>query len=116
MFGKSKITNPKLTEPKTFFANERTFISWLQFAGILLTIALFLFNKQDALSRWMGLALMCLTLISTFYALIRFQYRSWHLRKERSVVRYDDVTGPTCLCILLVSAMVINFYLRIVNQ
>lgn len=31
-------------EPKTFFANERTFISWLQFCALLLTVALNLMN------------------------------------------------------------------------
>jgi hypothetical protein len=31
-------------EPKVFFANERTFISWLQFCALLLTVALNLMN------------------------------------------------------------------------
>ncbi|KAI8333826.1 VTC domain-containing protein [Chlamydoabsidia padenii] len=31
-------------EPKVFFANERTFISWLQFCALLLTVALNLLN------------------------------------------------------------------------
>jgi hypothetical protein len=27
-------------------------------------------------------------------------------------VRYDDVWGPTVLCILIVTALIVNFYLR----
>lgn len=44
----------KKTEPKTFFANERTFISWLQFCALLLTVALNLLNNGDYISRVIG--------------------------------------------------------------
>lgn len=44
----------KKTEPKTFFANERTFISWLQFCALLLTVALNLLNNGDHISRIIG--------------------------------------------------------------
>jgi SPX domain protein involved in polyphosphate accumulation len=44
----------KRTEPKTFFANERTFISWLQFCALLLTVALNLLNNGDHISRVIG--------------------------------------------------------------
>lgn len=44
----------KKTEPKTFFANERTFISWLQFCALLLTVALNLLNNGDHISRVIG--------------------------------------------------------------
>lgn len=44
----------KKTEPKTFFANERTFISWLQFCALLLTVALNLLNTGDHISRIIG--------------------------------------------------------------
>ncbi|KAG2222998.1 hypothetical protein INT45_012297 [Circinella minor] len=41
-------------EPKVFFANERTFISWLQFCALLLTVALSLLNFGDSTSRIAG--------------------------------------------------------------
>lgn len=44
----------KKIEPKTFFANERTFISWLQFCALLLTVALNLINNGDHISRVIG--------------------------------------------------------------
>lgn len=44
----------KKIEPKTFFANERTFISWLQFCALLLTVALNLLNNGDYISRVIG--------------------------------------------------------------
>jgi hypothetical protein len=42
-------------EPKVFFANERTFISWLQFCALLLTVALNLMNfATDESTRIVG--------------------------------------------------------------
>lgn len=46
--------NNKLTEPKTHFANERTFITWLQLCATFLVIALSLINHGDWTSRTMG--------------------------------------------------------------
>lgn len=57
----SKQNNNKLTEPKTYFANERTFITWLQFCAVLLTVALSLFNHGDKISRWMGALFLTMT-------------------------------------------------------
>ncbi|KAI7904520.1 VTC domain-containing protein [Cokeromyces recurvatus] len=103
----------KRTEPKTFFANERTFISWLQFCALLLSVALGLLNHGDRISRIIGAVFILISSALSFYALGRFQYRSWQLRTHRQITRYDDIWGPTVLCIILVIALVINFYLRL---
>jgi hypothetical protein len=44
----------KKLDPKAFFANERTFISWLQFCALILTVALNLLNYGDRTSRMVG--------------------------------------------------------------
>lgn len=54
----------------------------------------------------------CISLPFFRYALIRYQIRSWQLRTNRHIIRYDDIWGPTVLCILLVVALMVNFYLR----
>ncbi|OAD05346.1 hypothetical protein MUCCIDRAFT_125082, partial [Mucor lusitanicus CBS 277.49] len=100
------------TEPKTFFANERTFISWLQFCALLLTVALNLLNTGDHISRVIGAVFIIIASLLSLYALARFQIRSWQLRTNKQIVRYDDVWGPTVLCILIVTALIVNFYLR----
>ncbi|CAO0789351.1 unnamed protein product [Mucor circinelloides] len=102
----------KKTEPKTFFANERTFISWLQFCALLLTVALNLLNNGDHISRVIGAVFIIIASLLSLYALARFQIRSWQLRTNKQIVRYDDVWGPTVLCILIVTALIVNFYLR----
>ncbi|KAG2235484.1 VTC domain-containing protein [Thamnidium elegans] len=102
----------KKIEPKTFFANERTFISWLQFCALLLTVALNLLNNGDFISRIIGAVFIIIASLLSIYALARYQIRSWQLRTNKMVVRYDDVWGPSVLCILLVTALCVNFYLR----
>ncbi|KAI8377892.1 VTC domain-containing protein [Radiomyces spectabilis] len=100
------------TEPKTFFANERTFISWLQFCALLLTVALNLLNNGDRISRIIGAIFIIISSLLSFYALGRFQFRAWQLRTGRNIIRYDDIYGPTILCVMLVTALILNFYLR----
>ncbi|ORZ18861.1 VTC domain-domain-containing protein [Absidia repens] len=90
-------------EPKVFFANERTFISWLQFCALLLTVALNLMNfATDNDTRIVGGIFMGLAACIAIYALYRFEKRAW----------YDDLWGPAVLCVLLVGALIVNFYLR----
>ncbi|CEP08283.1 hypothetical protein [Parasitella parasitica] len=108
---RKKKTKVKI-EPKVFFANERTFISWLQFCALLLTVALNLLNFGDSISRICGGVFLSISMLLALYALARFQYRAWQLRNSHQRGRFDDVYGPAALCILIVAALVINFWLR----
>lgn len=99
-------------EPKVFFANERTFISWLQFCALLLTVALNLLNFGDKISRICGGVFLFISMLLALYALARFQYRAWQLRSPNQTGRFDDLYGPAVLCVLIVAALVINFWLR----
>ncbi|KAI8366829.1 VTC domain-containing protein [Radiomyces spectabilis] len=98
-------------EPKVFFANERTFISWLQFCALLLTVALSLLNFGDSVSRIAGGIFIGISALVAIYALYRFEKRAWMINR-RVVGRYDDLWGPAVLCTLLVGALIVNFYLR----
>jgi VTC domain/Domain of unknown function (DUF202) len=64
-------------EPKVFFANERTFISWLQFCALLLTVALNLLNFGDSTSRITGGIFIGIAACIAIYALYRFERRAW---------------------------------------
>lgn len=106
--GKKKI------EPKLFFSNERTFISWLQFSALLLSVSLGLINFGDHVSRASGGFFIVIAMILAGYAQLRFQYRAWQIR-FRGGSRFDDVYGPAVLCLVLVIALIVNLALR-VNQ
>ncbi|KAI9283121.1 VTC domain-containing protein [Sporodiniella umbellata] len=98
-------------EPKVFFSNERTFISWLQFCALLLSVALNLLNFGDKVSRIAGALFIGISAGVAIYALYQFERRAWMINR-RIVGRYDDLWGPAVLCVLLVGALVVNFYLR----
>ncbi|KAI8641046.1 VTC domain-containing protein [Parasitella parasitica] len=98
-------------EPKVFFANERTFIAWLQFCALLLTVALNLLNFGDTISRTVGGIFIGLSAGIAIYALYRFEKRAWMINR-RVDGRYDDIWGPAVLCLMLVIALIVNFYLR----
>lgn len=94
-------------EPKVFFANERTFISWLQFCALLLTVALSLLNFGDNTSRIIGGIFIGLAAAVAIYALYRFEKRAWMINR-RVDGRYDDLWGPAVLCTLLVGALIVS--------
>ncbi|KAG2220219.1 hypothetical protein INT45_002811 [Circinella minor] len=98
-------------EPKVFFANERTFIHWLQFSALILVSALTLLNFGDRVSTIAGGVFFGISLVIALYAYGRFRYRTHQIR-TRPHIRYDDIYGPIGLCILLVGALVLNFILR----
>ncbi|CAO3665217.1 unnamed protein product [Rhizopus stolonifer] len=98
-------------EPKVFFSNERTFISWLQFCALLLSVALNLLNFGDQVSRIAGALFIGIAAVVALYALYQFEKRAWMINRQ-IVGRYDDLWGPAVLCFLVVGALVVNFYLR----
>ncbi|KAK4519645.1 uncharacterized protein ATC70_009882 [Mucor velutinosus] len=110
---KGKLNNKKI-EPKIFFANERTFISWLQFSALLLSVSLGLINFGDHISKGSGAFFIVVAVVLAGYAQLRFQYRAWQIR-FRSESRFDDIYGPAVLCFVLVIALIVNLGLR-VNQ
>ncbi|KAI9258896.1 VTC domain-containing protein [Phascolomyces articulosus] len=108
---KDKQTTEQI-EPKIFFANERTFINWLQFAALILTAALMLLNFGDNVSKIAGATFFGISMVLALYAFGRYRYRAWQIT-NRPRIRYDDIYGPFGLCILVVGALIVNFVLRI---
>ncbi|CAO3629486.1 unnamed protein product [Mucor hiemalis] len=114
--GKGKKPKPRThtMEPKQFFANERTFINWLQFSAIILTAALTLLNFGDRITTITGATFFGVSLVIALYAFFRYRYRAYQM-STRPDIRYDDLYGPIGLVVLLVGAMILNFVLRFVH-
>ncbi|KAG0171141.1 vacuolar transporter chaperone [Apophysomyces sp. BC1034] len=108
---KERLKLAERMEPKLFFANERTFINWLQFAALLLSGALTLLNFGDHISTISGGVFFGIAFGFSIYAFIRYRYRA-HQIATTPHLRYDDIYGPIGLCILLVGALILNFVLR----
>ena len=106
-----RIHVPVRVEPKVYFAAERTFLSWLEFAIILGSIAATLLNFGDRISLYSAWAFTVVACAALLYSCGLYIWRVRMIRGRRAV-RYHDSVGPTVLCEGLLLAIAINFGLR----
>ncbi|OMJ19552.1 Vacuolar transporter chaperone 1 [Smittium culicis] len=111
---KKRLAIPVRVEPKVFFANERTFLSWLNVSIILGTISLGLVSFGDRNVRIAGYTFTALSILTMFYSLYMYQKRA-NMILARDPGPYDSRNGPTILVILLVTLVAFNFYIRFQN-
>lgn len=107
-----RIALPTRVEPKVFFANERTFLSWLNFTVILGGLAVGLLNFGDRVGQISAGLFTLVALAAMLYALVTFHWRAKSIRM-RGQGGFDDRFGPTVLAVALLAAVVVNFVLRI---
>jgi SPX domain protein involved in polyphosphate accumulation/uncharacterized membrane protein YidH (DUF202 family) len=105
-------TSVQKIEPKTFFANERTFLHWLHHGVILSSIAaaILAFSNETG-EKWAhvyALALLPLSLAFCIYALNVFLWRADRI-KTRVPGRWDDPRGPLLLGGILALILTVNF-------
>ncbi|CAG8481067.1 4911_t:CDS:2 [Ambispora gerdemannii] len=106
-----RVAVPVRIEPKVYFANERTFLSWLNFSVILGGLAVGLLNFGDKIARIAAGMFTSVALMIMMYALWTYHWRARRIRNKEPGP-YDDRVGPTILCGALLIAVVVNFYLR----
>lgn len=106
-----RISVPVRVEPKVFFANERTFLSWLNFALVLGALAIALMNFGNWVGVVSGIMFIAIALVVMVYALLVFQWRAQKIR-DREPGPYDDRVGPIVLVSCLFVAVSVNFGLK----
>jgi uncharacterized membrane protein YidH (DUF202 family) len=114
MFLGKRIALPTRVEPKVFFANERTFLSWLNFTVILGGLAVGLLNFGDSVGRISAGLFTLVAMAAMIYALFTFHWRAKSIR-VRGQGGFDDRIGPTVLAFALLAAVIVNFVLRVVE-
>lgn len=107
-----RIALPTRVEPKVFFANERTFLSWLNFTVILGALAIGMLNFGDRPAFISSFLFTGVAMATMIYALVTYHWRAKSIR-VRGQAGFDDRFGPTLLAIVLLLAVVVNFVLRI---
>ncbi|GLI70122.1 hypothetical protein VaNZ11_014928 [Volvox africanus] len=124
-------TTPMRIEPKTFFANERTFLAWLHMAVTLGSVSAALLgfaagadtdatpeSGGEAISRHLveliALILLPLAVSMCTYALYVFIWRATNIARKRAV-HFDDRVGPLCLCGAVVVSLVAITLLSILD-
>jgi uncharacterized membrane protein YidH (DUF202 family) len=101
-------------EPKVSFANERTFLSWLEFSILLGSIAATLLNFGDDASLLSAWGFTIVASIALLYSVGIYYLRVEMIRMRRAnVARYYDKYGPTFLCLGLLAATIVNFVFKI---
>ena len=110
-FAGKRISLPTRVEPKVFFANERTFLSWLNFAVLLGGLGIGLLNFGDSAGRIAAAAFTVVAMAAMLYALATYHWRAKSIRM-RGQGGFDDRYGPTVLTILMFAAVIVNFILR----
>ncbi|KAI0521780.1 hypothetical protein F5B22DRAFT_501965 [Xylaria bambusicola] len=107
-----RIALPTRVEPKVFFANERTFLSWLNFTVILGALAIGMLNFGDRPAFISAFLFTGVGMLTMIYALFTYHWRARSIR-VKGQAGFDDRFGPTVLAIILLLAVIVNFVLRI---
>lgn len=103
-----RIAVPVRIEPKTYFALERTFLSYMEFAILIGSIAGALLNfGHDWVTVSAAWSFMVTAILVLFYSLGMYIWRSYNIRLRRAV-QYDDRFGPTAACLILLISFGIN--------
>ena len=104
---------PVRIEPKTFFANERTWLNWMNQCVLLVTLAVALLSVSRSYPSAypLAIAFSALALLFVLYAIGVFHWRGCMIR-IRSAGGYDDRFGPTilsgCLLAILISTIIFS--------
>ncbi|KAG0056962.1 vacuolar transporter chaperone [Gryganskiella cystojenkinii] len=106
-----KVVGVLKVEAKVFFANERTFLKWMNFAVLLGTLGVGLFNGADNIGRFAGILLALTALLTLVYAIWLYEKRLTMLR-NKDPGPYDEPVMPTLMCVCLLTAISLNFYLK----
>ncbi|KAH6567095.1 hypothetical protein BASA50_011265 [Batrachochytrium salamandrivorans] len=101
--------------PKVFFANERTFLSWLQLCLVLGAISIGLLNFSGTLGQATGIIFAIISIAFMFYTLIQFNIRANRLQKKEKGVSFEDMTGALVMITVVFVALALNFSFRMAN-
>lgn len=106
-----RICVPVRVEPKVYFANERTFLSWIEIGILLGAMAATLLNYGNKLAKQAALMFFFVAVGTITYSIGIYIYRLRAIR-ERKAIRYDDPYGPAVICVSLAAAVGTDFAMQ----
>lgn len=106
----------QMIEPKLFFANERTFMKWLEMAVILSSASagILAFASPNGTAQYYAMGLLPISLLIIGYALWTYLWRSTKIG-TRDATRWDDPSGPIVITVLLIIALCLQFAQKLVQ-
>lgn len=112
-------TNPPLIranakfDPKVFWGNERTLLSWLGLATFQSMSAVQLLSYEELVPQIAGAVMAFVSIFVAIYALLRWHTRNLALRRGGKMVIVVDMIGPwifiPIVCIMLISLTTFTF-------
>jgi uncharacterized membrane protein YidH (DUF202 family) len=104
---------PMKVEPKTFFANERTMLSWLHMSVTMGTIGSALLTLDTPTSTLTGMLMLPVAVIFAIYAVFTFRWRGRGIAYKDSEVGFHDMFGPTVLATVLALSLTVVFFVHL---
>ena len=100
--------SPARIEPKSFFANERTFLQWVSAALLLMAVAELLFASATTTTNTSALVagnfMMTVALFVIIYGITIF-YRRVYLMTNAKPYGYSDVLGPAVFAAFIITGV-----------
>ena len=111
------VLKPLRLDARAWFANERTFLSWMGISSILTTFAggLTVISEGSATQTTSVLVLTAASLIFVLYATHMHYHRARQLR-TRCVSAYEDRRGATLLFVVMTVAVLANLVVTLVHS
>eukprot|EP00667_Euglena_gracilis_P003061 EG_transcript_3072 len=99
-------------EPKTYLANERTFLHWLSISSLVAMMALAILRRPHAtpvhpLTTVVGTSAFMVSVLYMLYALFTYMTRG-KLISQGKPIRLDDNRGPVVLTLMLVCVVLVG--------
>ncbi|KAI8822165.1 uncharacterized protein EV422DRAFT_505660 [Fimicolochytrium jonesii] len=98
--------------PKLFFANERTFLHWMNLCVILGGLSMALLNFGDRVAQTAAAAFGLISVILMFYSLAQFWIRAERLTKKERGNVFEDPVGILAMVAVVFLAVGINLGLQ----
>jgi hypothetical protein len=108
-----KIPTPVRVESKVWFANERTWVSYLNMAILIGTLSVALFNaSKDPIARNFAYVYAVISIGILIYGWAVYQQRITMIRR-RDPGHFDQIAGPVIISAFLFFAVLANFIFRV---
>ncbi|KAI0264358.1 hypothetical protein BC834DRAFT_882628 [Gloeopeniophorella convolvens] len=108
-----KTATPVRVEGKVWFANERTWVSYLNMSVMIGTLAVALFNaSKDQIARNFAYLYAVISVGILVYGYVLYQHRITMIRR-RDPGHFDQIAGPIIISALLFFAILANFVIRV---
>ncbi|ABN66429.2 polyphosphate synthetase Protein [Scheffersomyces stipitis CBS 6054] len=106
---------PIRIEPKVYFANERTFLSWLSIGMLLGGTAMYLLNYGSNSSLTASISFFITSLFTIFYAIYKYIWRVIMIREKRAA-QYGDKFGPNMICAFIFLSTFTTFLFKFLEK